>query len=239
MPVHEPVSLLLATAQRQGFLRVVTRALAEQNYRGEIQTVVLPDEPSCLAGVDLPPGAEVISTGKISLGAKLAAGLMVCKAGIVMKVDDDDWYGPDYVSRMVSGLGQASLAFVQPFHFFDLRSWTLIRAGRSRCSGATITFRRSALRGITFRDVPDQVDVHFLLDALRAGVKGRAVDVGFSFLQSRHPDGAPHLWTHMADGEPVEDYTARRPPVDAPEAALPNWALTAFRSLRAREPGDT
>ena len=63
------------------------------------------------------------------------------------------------------------------------------------------------------------------------------VDAIDTYLAIRHADlGADrgHTWTHQGTGEMLDDYTRRLEPYDKPpEALLPDWALEAYRSIRA------
>lgn len=126
-----------------------------------------------------------------------------------MKWDDDDFYGPRYVDRSVQALrnSDAQVVFAQPFLIFDATSRRLHQTDETRCSGATLTFRRTMWEQVPFRAVKEATDSEFLLDVIdRHGIGAcRGVDLAEDFVQLRH--GA-HLWTRMPDGRPVEEYIA-------------------------------
>jgi hypothetical protein len=83
-------------------------------------------------------------------------------------------------------------------------------------------------------------DVWFLLDHTRLGASTVTVDALETYLAVRHTGLAcdrGHTWTHQGTGETVGDYTRHLQRYHrAPEDLLPDWALDAYRAIRAGEP---
>lgn len=231
--MDQRVSVLLATAGRPEYLRIALRCLREQSLQDPVEIIVIADDDRCLRGVSLPRGALTIETGPVDVGVKLATGLEVSRGNLILKMDDDDWYGASYLQAMVDALQTADLVFAQPFLVFELDRWRISRTEHNRCSGATIGYRRDRLPHLRFRHRPNQEDEWLIRDAVASGAIGTPVDIGHQFLQCRHADLSPHLWTHVADGRTVESYLATQPEVLQPEEILPTWALAAYRDLVA------
>lgn len=57
-----------------------------------------------------------------SLGSKRNELVGRASAELIAHIDDDDFYAPGYLERMIAGLGQASLAKVADWPFLDVRT---------------------------------------------------------------------------------------------------------------------
>jgi glycosyltransferase involved in cell wall biosynthesis len=230
MPANTPdVALLVASHNRPASLQIVLRSLDEQRYQGAIEVAVV-DDSNDVPDISLSPHVRFIRTAiGTSLGEKLNIGATATSAPIMFKIDDDDWYGPDFVERMVSALGEsADFAFVQPFRIFDLQDRSIRWADPDRCSGSGIAFRRSVWARTPFRSRRAQVDGWFMADALSTGASPASCEVGDQFLYIRNAHGS-HLWSYLPDGTTFEQYFAGLLPADeAPEMLLPEWVLEAL-----------
>ena len=184
----------------------------------------------------LPPGTP--------LGSKLNAGIALTRGRFIQKMDDDDWYGPQFLAEMLATLDaswetvcQPTLVFLSPFLFFDLHAWRVRRSTSGHMPGATLLFPRSVWEEAPFRPLRGDEDVWFLLDHLRLGTKSITCAAIESFMAVRHgdvPSERAHTWTHQGSGEAVERFAERlQPYAKAPEDLLPAWAVTAYRQLRA------
>jgi glycosyltransferase involved in cell wall biosynthesis len=183
----------------------------------------------------LPPGTP--------LGAKLNHGVQAARSRFCQKMDDDDWYAPRFLEKMVSTVLEnwrkvcrPSLAFLMPFLFFDVARWEVRRSVNANAPGATLFFAREEWEARPFRPVRFDEDIWFLLDQARACVTVVPVRAPELFLAVRHQGAGSdrgHTWTHQGNGEQLEEYVARRPLYDGgPEALLPEWALAFYRELR-------
>lgn len=237
--MDEPfVSVVLATRNRQEFVALALRYYHWQRYDSrELIIVDDSDHPW------LPPqlGGEGIRYLYLSsptpLGTKLNVGIKESAGDLILKMDDDDFYAPNFLYQMVRAYREAhrsnSIAFLQPFLFFNLKSWRLLVSDNDRCSGATLLFSRALWKKVPFRDLPNEVDGWFLLDHMDGTENGDCfipVVARESFLQVRH---GPHLWMCMPDGKPVETYLEELVPYHKrPEDILPHWACKRYLKLR-------
>jgi glycosyltransferase involved in cell wall biosynthesis len=187
------------------------------------------------------------------LGTKPNLGLGEARGPFCQKMDDDDWYAPPFLATMVGALRESwmavcrpTLAFLMPFLFFDLARWEVRRAAGGNAPGATLFFARDGWQAAPFRALPQDEDVWFLLDQLRAGVTALPVRAPELYLAVRHrgsPSDRGHTWTHQGNGVALESYLLGRQLYEGgPEALLPAWALDVYRGLRrdlvAGVPGD-
>jgi hypothetical protein len=158
-------------------------------------------------------------------------------------MDDDDWYAPDFLEKMMSATDRArkevcrpSVAIVSPFLFFEVARWELRNSGGRSAPGATLLFAREDWEQHPFRAVPRDEDVWFIRDQQRAGAEVVVVRALESFLAVRHRGSVQdrgHTWTHRISGGTLEDSLSERPlHRRRPEDILPEWALAVYRPLQ-------
>ena len=240
------VSVILTTRNRPRLLRVALACYQHQTYaRRELIVVDDGDDfPADADGVAAVGGHLIRVEPGTPLGTKLNLGMEASRGRLCQKMDDDDWYAPRFLERMISAVlaswrvvCQPTLAFLMPFLFFDLARWEVRRSIPVNVPGATLLFGPDDWEGRRFRPVRRDEDVWFLLDQSRAGVAPLPVHAPELFLAVRHRGASldrGHTWTHKGDGEQLEAYLGRRPLYEGgPEALLPDWALKVYREIRA------
>jgi len=203
------VSVILASHDRSQLLEVVVACFLQQRSVHRLELVILDDSLSPVSGW-IRDTCDVVDVSRgMSLGEKLNIGASRSCGSILMKWDDDDFYGPGYVDRSVQALQTtgAQVVFAQPFLIFDATSGRLCLTDSTRCSGATLTLRRALWESVPFRAVQEATDSEFLLDVIdRSGTDACCgMNLDRDFIQLRH---GKHLWTRMPDGRTVEAYIA-------------------------------
>ncbi len=203
-PYRAPVSVVMAT-KRADLLEHAVAQVARQ--RGvDLELVFAPHgftpDPARVAelagpGVTtqvLPQGADVMFGDVLEAAAEAASG------DIVLKMDDDDWYGPDFVADLLlardySGaeiVGMpAEYLYLEPLDVTVRRNDASENWGRF-VAGGTMMLDRALLREVGgFRPVHRFVDASLLGDVLGAGGRVyRTQGLGYLF---RRTD-AGHTW---------------------------------------------
>lgn len=145
--------------------------------------------PVALRTAELPPD-RTLGDG-LQLATEMASG------DLLLKMDDDDWYGPHLVSDLVTAFEVSGAELVgAAMDFVYLASLGLtIRRGApserfgSHVSGATLLLRRDDLVALGgWPRVPRAVDTR-LLDAVRIAGGSHYATHGFGYLVHRHLDG--------------------------------------------------
>ncbi len=244
-PWRPLVSVVLTTRDRPRFLPLALAGYGQQTYANRELIVVDDGErfPAAEEAIVQAGGRLLRAAPGTALGSKLNAGIALARGELIQKIDDDDWYGPAFLSAMVETLAarwatvcRPTLVFLSPFLFFDLAAWRLHRSVRGHLPGATLLFARDLWEEAPFRPLPGDEDVWFLLDHARLGATTATADALETYLAVRHAGlGADrgHTWTHQGTGAPLDEYVGRLEVYDRPpEALLPDWALAAYRSLR-------
>jgi glycosyltransferase involved in cell wall biosynthesis len=178
----------------------------------------------------------------MQLGTKLNHGVERAKGSWCQKMDDDDWYAPGFLARMVAAVlnerkevCRPALAILNPFLFFEVAKWEVRRSAKHNSPGATLFFAREDWEQHPFRAVPRDEDVWFVRDQQRAGLELVLVRALESYLAVRHRGSMQdrgHTWTHQGNGSVLEDTLQDRPLHNRqPEDLLPEWALAVYRSL--------
>jgi hypothetical protein len=244
------VSVVLATRDRPSFLRIVLGCYRYQTYPWRELVVVDSGEarPVDAEAVAAAGGRVIRVEPGLPLGAKLNRGVREAQGRVCLKIDDDDWYAPDFVERLLAAIQdnrkvvcRPALAFLRPFVFFDLLRWELRRSAAFHMSGATMLFERDSWEERPFREIVNHEDGWFVRDQARLGVQLLPVEAPETYLAVRHRGGAldrGHTWARRWDGQPVEVALLEQPLYgQPPEALLPSWAVRAYRELRAESLG--
>jgi glycosyltransferase involved in cell wall biosynthesis len=239
------VSVILTTRDRPRLLRVAISCYQQQTYtRRELIVVddggVYPVDTNLIAAA----GGQVIrSHPGTALGTKLNQGVARAHGSLCQKMDDDDWYAPQFLETMVAAVRASSsvvcrptVAFLMPFRFFDIGRWEVRQSVANSAPGATLLFSREDWQAVPFRGLPQDEDIWFLLDQLAAGSVALPVQAPETYLAVRHRGSLidrGHTWTHQSNGQTLESSLLGRALYEqTPEALLPSWALDVYRDLR-------
>ncbi|BAW93535.1 glycosyl transferase family protein [Actinomyces sp. Chiba101] len=136
-----------------------------------------------------------------SLGANYAAMLQRVEADLIAKMDDDDLYGPHYLSEALAAIDYSGAGIVgKHAHYAHLAGsdLTVLRFPEwehrytSFVSGPTIVARADLARAVGFPDASRGEDTALLRGALDAGARVYSTS-RFGFVQ-RRGDAADHTW---------------------------------------------
>jgi spore maturation protein CgeB/SAM-dependent methyltransferase len=202
------VSVLLATNRPWQLAHAVAQ-VARQRHR-PVQLVI------ALHGLDLDPAvvaADVKAAGVddvvvraadrgLTLGGCLNLALEAAGGDLIAKMDDDNLYGENYLSDLVTAFSYTDAGIVGKWaHYVHLRSSsaTLLRFPDAEHSytdlvqGGTILARAEVIRSLGFDDLPRAVDTTLLRRAGSDGVRVYAAD-RFNFVSMREADATRHTW---------------------------------------------
>ncbi len=188
------VSCLMPTFNRRMFVPQALRCFLKQDYPHK-ELIVIDDG-------DDQVGHEVSADGSIhyvsldrrlSLGEKRNLAAALSSGEILAHWDDDDWYGPRYLTRIADRLcqaGQDSLAGLSRYLVYLLASGSLRICSSKGPAGATFSYWKAIWQRHPYRDAYRAEDYFFLEDA-RPRV--RCLQDAELFAIVRHRD---HTWTH-------------------------------------------
>ena len=136
-----------------------------------------------------------------SLGRCLNEAASVTSASVLAKIDDDDFYGPNYILDAVLAKrysGAAVVGKASQFTYVESSDITVLRRGATEetfvggvLTGATLVFDRAIWEAVRFPDRPRMVDVHFLAGVRAAGASVYA-NGRWEFVYCRNETG--HTW---------------------------------------------
>ena len=134
--MHEPclVSVITPTHDRAAWLPRVVASFQSQTY-ASLELIVLDDSPQPALHPPLLGDARIkyIHTAqRLSVGAKRNRMVDAARGEIIVHFDDDDYYSPSYVARMVDSLGDADLIKLSGWYAYsvDLRRYFYWRTDR-------------------------------------------------------------------------------------------------------------
>ena len=140
--------------------------------------------------------------GRVTLGESLNRGVEEASGDYIAKMDDDDYYGENYLSDMMLAADFSGAEILGKGTYFVHMKASNITALRSVASqheftdfvaGATLTGRREVLREIRFPDCTRGEDSSLLATASKAGCRIYSADA-FNILVVRGTDHQRHTW---------------------------------------------
>lgn len=203
------------------FVQQALRCFQHQDWPDAELIVVDDGESSCEHLCDRVPRVRYIRLGRpTTTGTKLNIGIEHAHGDIVQKFDDDDFYGPRFLSHaaepFASGRANPERTLVAWDCFLVLVAGDpVVRfSGHGWTTGGTFCFHRALWRRQPFRDVPRAVDHWFLADNEPDVIR---VCEAESYMVVRH---GRNTWTLMQGGEKADDYLRRRRPHSRPLAEV-------------------
>lgn len=144
---------------------------------------------------------RITGEGKV-LADGLNLALDSCDTDIVAKIDDDDYYGPNYLLDSCLALQYSGAALVGKTSFFcyveSTNDFALRFPGKhyrffKRVQGGTLVWSRERADGLKFTKVRQGTDSIFIKDLLNSGKKVFSSDP-FNFVHVRYSSGNNHTW---------------------------------------------
>ncbi|NUN06968.1 MAG: glycosyltransferase family 2 protein [Bdellovibrio sp.] len=203
------VSCILATRNRPNFMRQAIRCFQRQSY-AHAELIVVDDGETSVG--ELCAGLSDVHYIRLdkpsTLGRKLNLGVEQSHGSIIQKLDDDDYYHPEFLKRAVSSLPTTdraqTLVAWDCFLVLLAGETQLLFSGHGWSAGATLCFHRELWERTPFREVSRAVDWWLIKDHQPRVVKVCAPEL---FIVVRHGD---NTWRNLHGGK-VDDYFRRRP----------------------------
>ncbi|WP_019926928.1 glycosyltransferase family 2 protein [Nocardia sp. BMG111209] len=107
------VSVICPTYQRPKYLRRQVENFLAQTYGGALEMIVFDDSPEPSGHLFDPEYEERgvryhhMPAERLTIGSKLQAMAKLARGQLIAVFDDDDYYAPQYIERMVRFLGDA------------------------------------------------------------------------------------------------------------------------------------
>jgi cellulose synthase/poly-beta-1,6-N-acetylglucosamine synthase-like glycosyltransferase len=137
-----------------------------------------------------------------TLGECLNYGIEKAKYDVIAKFDDDDYYGPEYLTEAMSALQKTNAKIVGKLEcFVFLKSMNaLLLRGRGlsnryvkNVSGATLVFEKSIINKIKFPNLTLGEDTEFQKKCIKSGYKIYSTS-RFDFAAVREKNVNEHTW---------------------------------------------
>jgi hypothetical protein len=178
----------------------------------------------------LPDNIKHVVVKNATIGQKLNIGVELSNSNYYHKWDDDDRYGPDFLTTVISPLlGRSEIISWMDTHFiFLVDSWKLYKAAFATLGGGTICFDREAWKQRQFKDISYGEDQDFLMG--RSKIL-RVNSNPSSYILVRHGHNTWKTWSH---GGTVEAVTTNIGTLllEGPEGFFPPKDLEFYHSLQ-------
>jgi spore maturation protein CgeB len=205
-----PKVTIISSTQREEFIDGLYENIANQNYEN-IEVVIILNRNSMNIDTwkkrfsDLGHDVKIIQIDEsLSLGHCLNKAIDESDGEIIAKIDDDDYYAPNYLTDMVLAMDYSNADIVgKSAHYIQFQQTNLlvlktIGAGADRYSdfvaGATLVFKRELYNNISgFSDRSRGEDSDFLKRAKESGALIYSSDFN-NYCCIRRADKASHTW---------------------------------------------
>lgn len=205
--IPEPPVDWICVSQRPQMIQNLVSNYRRQTYKNKRFILVLNSDQYDQVNVDRllsdVPNSRVISVSEDkTLGDCLNIAISESDSEFFAKIDDDDFYGTNYLSDLVLATKYADASI------FGKRSiYALIERDKSLyfrnqgyefsytdfVAGGTLLVRRSDVTGLRFESVPSGTDSLFLRSAGSMGLRVFSTD-RFNYVMNRRSDTESHTW---------------------------------------------
>ena len=231
------VSCMMPTGGRREFALQAIRYFERQSWPSK-ELLIVDDGPEPLEPY-LPCDPRIRYQRiprRTSIGAKRNLAASLATGEVIMFWDDDDWFGPDRITRQAAPLlaGDAELSALRHSLFLDVREGLFWRASEAQhrrmfqldVLGGTLAFHRNLFeRGQRFPNTSLAEDAAFLIGAVRRGARLEAIPADGLYVYIRH--GANTWRFQCGDGEGGPSWSRW----DAPAFIAPD--LEFYDAIRA------
>ena len=225
--MSELVSCILATRDRNRFFPQALRCYLSQRWT-ERELIVVDDgeEPvaSLCAGI---PGVRYLRLDRVTAtGTKLNLGIENARGEVLVKIDDDDYYHPEFLATAAGSLlasGRRRAIAGWDCCLVMLAGEPGLRfSGHGWFCGGTLCFRRRVWESTPFRPIPADEDHWFLEDHNGPRVRVRETE---QYILVRH---GRNTWAEFWPGYDVNDYIRSLAPYPKALAEVVDSEAAAF-----------
>jgi len=229
--VGELVSCVMATRDRPNFIRQAVRCFLHQTYKHSELVVVDDGEQPVARLCSRSPRFRYVQLPRMTpTGTKLNIGIERAKGTAIQKLDDDDYYHPDFLKLAVSHLPEKDrtdcLVGWDCFLVLLAGEARLCHSGHGWVAGGTLCFSRKLWERAHFRDVMRDEDYWFLKDVQPKIVRVCAPE---HYMLVRH---GHNTWNRLRNRKRVDDFFRGLPEYQKPLGEVVDpCALEFYRSL--------
>jgi glycosyltransferase involved in cell wall biosynthesis len=232
----EFVSCIMPTRDRPKFVAQALRGFLQQTHPlAELVVIDDGEQPIGNMCAALPGVVYLRLDKRTPTGTKMNIGIEHARGSILQKLDDDDYYHPQFLELSTSHLRRTNhrRVIVAWDCFFVLRAGQRSAkfSGHGFAAGGTLCFTRQLWNAKPFRAEMRGCDSAFLRDHGNRVVR---VCAPAHYILVRH---GQNTWTHMGGGMTTDEYFAAVPAYSVPLRALVAPGDDRFyESLKFRQP---
>ena len=160
------ISCILPTRNRRGFAHRAMHYFLRQTYT-QSELIVLDDGANSIEDLCADNSRiKYIKTPEVSIGEKLNIGIEQAQGEVIQKLDDDDYYHPNFLRTAIKRLRDCmdSIVAWDCFLIHIVGEKHLHFSGHGWSAGGTLCFARNLWERIPFRNIPCGEDWWFKKD---------------------------------------------------------------------------
>lgn len=211
------VSIITCTNKADTLDNILANFIRQDYWKKELIIIINKDS------IDLERWSNIIKehegvkifklSEKISLGKCLNFAVDKCQYHIIAKFDDDDYYGPKYISSTVKYFESTNakvLGKAANFVYFVEKDLLAIRTPNQEnryvrfANGSTLVFKKEIFDKVKFRNMSLAEDVYFCQDCIKNNILIYSTDK-YHHVYFRHPLKKNHTWK-ITDDEFMDKY---------------------------------
>ncbi len=202
---NSPAVSIIVCTMRKDSLKNVFENFERQLYKNKEMVIVLNNNDISISTWE----KKAKSYGNVSvyqidegitLGSSLNFGVSKAKYDIIAKFDDDDYYGPKYLSDSLKALKHADIiGKAASFVYFKKDKILAIRSPLNEnnyvkhMDGPTLIINKHVFDKVIFADIPKGVDTQFSKDCISNGFKIYSTN-RFHHVYIRSESSQNHTW---------------------------------------------
>lgn len=202
----ESVSVITCTNRPHALKNILYNYLSQKYLYKELIIIINNDSIDLNLWQDKISKYEDISIYKLSekatLGKCLNFAIDQSKYPYISKLDDDDFYGPNYLTDMMNAFKYTDASVIGKktiFAYLEGPQLLVVKYPNQEyryseyVSGSTLTVKKELFNYLSFPDLSRGEDTRFLMDCINMGVKIYGAD-RFNHVVIRRQDISSHSW---------------------------------------------
>lgn len=204
--VKDGVSIICCTNKKENMDNILNNFLSQTYEKKELIVILNYDNPDIDNWNNKIHSYKNIQIhtldSKYPLGNCLNYAISKSKYPIIAKFDDDDFYGPNYLSDSIQyfnstdakvvGKGSTLIYFVES-EILSIRSPGNENKYVKFVNGSTLIFKKEVFKKVRFQDINLAEDVHFCNECIKKGIKIYS-STRYHHIYFRHPSKENHTW---------------------------------------------
>lgn len=204
--INDGVSIITCTNKVDTLDNIINNFIQQDHHNKELIIIINKDSidlDDWLNKIEKYKNIKIFKLSeKNSLGYCLNYAVSKSKHPIIAKFDDDDYYGPKYVSDTIMSFNKTHADVIVKaanfVYFVDTKLLTIRTPSEENKfvnfgNGSTLVFKKKIFNKVKFKDMSIAEDVHFCQDCIKNNIKIYSTNK-YHHIYFRHLNKNRHTW---------------------------------------------